>query len=94
MPYYRYRLGEVEAARGNHAAAVAAFHSLEDRSLGDLLYKPTMCLAMAQSLEAMGETDEAAAYYAAAAGWWAQAEPAFADRLAQARAGLGRIGAP
>ena len=53
-----------------------------------------MCLAMAESLEVMGETDEAAAYYAAAAGWWAQAEPAFSDRLAQARAGLGRIGAP
>ena len=91
LPYYRFRLGELEAAAGDGAAAIAAFRSLEDRSFGDMLLKPRMYLALARSLEAEGSSEEAARYYAAAARWWEDAEALFADDLAAARAGASRL---
>ncbi len=90
VPYYRYELGRLEARRGNGAAASAAWRSLEDRSLGDVLLRGKMQLALASGYEETGERREAASRYAAAAGWWAQAEPAFAAQAAAARAGLAR----
>ncbi len=69
LPYYRYRLGQLEAAQGNHAAAARIFRAFDDRSLGDLLFRKRAYLALGSALEALGDASQASAAYAAAARW-------------------------
>ncbi|UCF19125.1 MAG: hypothetical protein JSU87_14525, partial [Gemmatimonadota bacterium] len=69
LPYYRYKLAQLEASQGNHAAAARVLRSFEDRSLGDVLFRKRAYLALGSALEAMGEASQASAAYAAAARW-------------------------
>ncbi|UCF18456.1 MAG: hypothetical protein JSU87_10950 [Gemmatimonadota bacterium] len=69
LPYYRYKLGQLEAAKGNQAAAARLFRSFDDRSLGDLLFRKRAYLALGSALEALDDASQAAAAYAAAARW-------------------------
>ena len=74
LPYYRLRLGELEAERGEHEAAMAVLRTLFDRSLGDVLIRGRTAQAMARCLEALGETEEARRHKAAAARWSADSD--------------------
>ncbi|UCC48718.1 MAG: hypothetical protein JSV41_00645, partial [Gemmatimonadota bacterium] len=90
LPYFRYRLAELLAAGGNSAAAAATLRALESPSLGGLLLRARMQLALARALESINERPGAAAAYAAAATWWNETEPTFGAEAAEARAGAAR----
>jgi len=90
LPYFRYRLAELLAAGGNSATAAATLRALEGPSLGGLLLRARMQLALGRALESINETPGAAAAYAAAAIWWSETEPTFGAEPAEARAGAAR----
>ncbi len=90
LPYYRYRLGILEAERGQHEAAVTALRTLEDRSLGDLVFRARAHLALASSLEALGEHVAAARYYGSTESWLSRSEAGAAAQLEAAQAGRRR----
>ncbi|KPK79512.1 MAG: hypothetical protein AMS25_12375, partial [Gemmatimonas sp. SM23_52] len=90
LSFFRYRLAELLEAGGDSAAAAATLGAIEIRSLGSLLLDARAQLALGRALEAIGEMGQAAAAYVTAARWWSQAEPAFAEEVERARAGITR----
>lgn len=90
LSYFRYRLAELLAPGGNSAAAAAMLRAVETRSLGSLLLVARAQLALGAALESIGETGQAAVAYLAAARWRSQVEPAFAEEVERARAGVTR----